>query len=747
MLHRCTAWVLGAVIACAVPAGVAGIVPPHPSVGALAEYIPVDAQLFLEVRDVANLSRTPAGAALGDVLAWVMNQVRAGAPSTQPSAGRGWRQLFASALGLQNDRVADLLLSGRLAIAADGLSELGAAVLVAEPANPAGVEALLKAQLVAGAQGRRVRQYRLGPEVAVATDGKVVVVGRQKSKTDLYARTAKLLESDRGLCLADLAEFRERVAEVPAASQIVCYMGTNLRRVKEEDSGNSGRFLLGPSLRCAALAIQATHQGLVVETAGQRVAPLAAQPVPHDPPVDVLLFLPSSVVAAWTYPVDYPGELKRLRASHSQGVIPFYLNLLQWRMKPDGLDNGLLRHLVGDTVFTIGQVTVRPRSGLNDAETLLMPTFALCVGVDAPDVVEATLEELAANVLRLVNLQSAPESRVTVHTETLTEADESTLLWCIPLATLFPPGALRELMGSLELSWAVADRRLVIGTHRETVRQIVLGQRGATPLMPADAIQAAMRRERLPDRLPDTMFVAQPAAASEIMESWLRYIAKNHPEMQQPQWWRQLRRQYGESQVQLGIRPAVGAAPGVVEVADTMPNWPAHGRLLKGDRITAVDGRKLDPKRAMQSLRDAVVTRPRDEKVRLSVIRQGREMAIEVSMPVSSSPADHVQPLVLLKEISDLSRMFAFASYVTWQPSRELVQTRLELRLTSAVTAASVGQPSNGMADEPRLSAFGKSTADSRREPPGLLIGAESVPQTRHPAATPAGAGQSTSEE
>jgi len=293
------------------------------------------------------------------------------------------------------------------------------------------------------------------------------------------------------------------------------------------------------------------------------------------------------------------------------------------------------------------------------------------------------------------------------------------------------------LMGSLELSWAVADRRLVIGTHRETVRQIVLGQRGEIPLMPADAIQAAMRRERLPDRLPDTMFVAQPAAASEIMESWLRYIAKNHPEMQQPQWWRQLRRQYGESQVQLGIRPAVGAAPGVVEVADTMPNWPAHGRLLKGDRITAVDGRKLDPKRAMQSLRDAVVTRPRDEKVRLSVIRQGREMAIEVPMPVSSSPADHVQPLVLLKEISDLSRMFAFASYVTWQPSRELVQTRLELRLTSAVTAASVGQPSNGMAGEPRLSAFGKSTAHSRREPPGIP-GADPFPGAKPAPATPA---------
>jgi hypothetical protein len=184
----------------------------------------------------------------------------------------------------------------------------------------------------------------------------------------------------------------------------------------------------------------------------------------------------------------------------------------------------------------------------------------------------------------------------------------------------------------------------------------------------------------------------------------------------------------------------------VVEVADTLLNWPAHGRLQKGDQITAVDGRKLDAERTLQSLRDALVMRPRDEKVQLTVIRQGRAIEVEVPMPVSSSPADHVQPLVLLKEISDLSRMFAFASYVTWQPSRELVQTRLELRLASAVRPAAVGEASSGMAGEPRLSAFGKSTTDSRREPPALP-GADAFPEARPANATPVGAGRGTSDK
>ncbi|HSW46215.1 MAG TPA: PDZ domain-containing protein [Phycisphaerae bacterium] len=689
MLRRLTCVVFGAVAACAVPA--IADTPVLPRVGLLAEYVPVDAQLFFEVRDAAGLSRTPAGEALGDVLAWLMGQVKA-AESGQ-AQGTGWKQLIAGALGFRNEQVADLLLSGRVAMAADGWNELPAAVLLAEPADTAAIESMLKEQLVPGTQDERVRRYRLGRDIEIAITGRIVLLGKRKTEADLYARTLDLLTSSRGLCLSDLAEFRERVGEVPVGAQGVFYLGTNLRRQEDASQPVTGWSLIGPRLRSAAVSIEIRPHGLVVETTGRRALPLEAVPTAQYPPIDALLFLPASAVAAWTYPLDYVGELDRLKAAYPQGVVAFYLRLLTWGMKPDALETGLLRHLVGETVFMLGHVAVRPLGGLGDDDILLVPSFALLVEVDDPETVEATLEEMAPNLLRLVNLRSAQESRVAVHAETLSDADESTIVRSIPLATLFPAGTMRELLGSTELSWAVADKRLVLGTHRETVRQIVLAHRGEAPLMPAEAIQQAMRRERSPRRPPETVFVARPGATAEIIDSWLRYIERRHPEMRQPQWWRQLRRQYTASQVQLGIRPAAASPPGMVEIAQTLPDWPAHGRLLPGDRITAVDGRKLDPQRALPSLRNALATRPSDDPLRLTVVRQGRPVEVDIPLASSSSPADHFQPLALLEQVSHLSKMFAFASYVTWQPSRELVQTRLELRLSPAMTAAASGRP------------------------------------------------------
>ncbi len=68
---------------------------------------------------------------------------------------------------------------------------------------------------------------------------------------------------------------------------------------------------------------------------------------------------------------------------------------------------------------------------------------------------------------------------------------------------------------------------------------------------------------------------------------------------------------------------------------------------------------------------------------------------LRLTMPASKSPADQVHPLALLEQVSRLSKRFAFASYVTWQPSRELVQTRLELRLASAGPVPAVDLPAD----------------------------------------------------
>jgi len=681
MSYRLTGWGVGILLSCASISLAADAVDAPARISVLAEHIPVDARLFLEVCDTHSLSELPAGAALRNVLAWLVAQVSS-AGEGPPPGEPGWRKLFAGAVGLADDRTADLLLDGRLAIAADGWRELAAAVLVAQPGNPTALEARLQPRLMLGSGRHRVRRYRLGPDHELSCDGRIVVVGRKDRGGDsLYARTLRLLQSDHGVSLADLASFRERMSEVPAGSQVVLYLGTNRRRHAQPQRSRGWGHVLGPLLQTAAVGVLLSDEGVAVETTGRLSAPPQAY-VARDPPIDALLFLPSSTVAAWTHPIDYAAEFRQFKAAYPQGIVRFFIDLLQGGMRPEALERDLLEHLVGDTVLIIGQVLARPKPLDPNHGSLQVPSLALMVETDDPDSVETALQQAAGNLLRLVNLQYAPEDYVRIETEPIGESDGT--IRSITLTRMFPAGVARELLGSFEVSWTVADRWLVMATHGETVRQIVLARRGQIPLMSAEAVQQAMRRVRHPRRLPDMVLVAQPGAAGEMIDSWLRYIAQYHPEMLERQWWQRLRRQYLASQVQLGILPAVGASNGAVEVAQTLPNWPAHNLLQPGDRIIAVDDRALEPDRTLRSLRNRLALRDHDDRVRLTVVRDGHERDVEIPMPASVSPAAYVQPFDLLKQISELSHRFSFASYATWQPSRDRVRTRLELRLATA---------------------------------------------------------------
>lgn len=694
---------------------------------ALAEYVDVDARIFLEVRDANVLKHSAAGLALGEVLASLVSQVKGpespiqfsttgdhnstvGNPASsqpaaegpgvatrpmvdgplpaplfeagaagRPSNGLAWRKLFAGALGLEGEQTADLLLDGCLAVAVDGWQELSNAVLIAHPTRPEALESYLAARRIPVGDGRRVRRYALARDHELACDGRVAVVGLRSRPGDLYTRTLALLEAERGVSLADLAEFRERMSEVPAGSHIVLYLGSNRRRARQAESALGWLPIMAALPRSAVVGVTLTQQGVEVE-ATSRLAEVGAPPVSRDPPIENLLFLPASTLAAWTQPIDYVERYRQLRAANPQGVVRFFMDVLQWQMPTGGLEQHLFGHLVGDTVVMVGAVSVCP-PGRDATDGLLeVPSLAVTVETDDPDSVEGILEQLGRNLLRLVNLQYPPEEQIDLTHEVVGDGGAS--IRSVSLGSLLPPGAARELFGSVEFSWAVADRWVIVATHRETVRQIMLARRGEVPLMPADAVQQAMARTQHPRRLPDMVLVAQPRIAATIIHSWLRYIDRHHPEMLDIGWWQQLRRRYWASQVQLGIMPVVGVVPGEVQVSQTLPNWPAHGRLEPGDRIVAVDGRPLAVDQAMQSLRERLARRRRDDRVTLTVVRGGDRQEIEIPMGAGGGfPADYVQPLALLRQLAELSDSFAFASYVTWQPSRDLVKTRLELRL------------------------------------------------------------------
>lgn len=678
----------------------------------LARYVPADARVFLEINDTRFMSSTPAGSAISEIAAWLMQQVKDPGDSIADGS-TGLPAMFSQAIGLKDNRVADLILTGRLAIAADSGSELSSAVLLALPNDVSALEAHLRMEQKVAETLPALRQYQLGPHHALATDGRLVIVGRKGGEgakaADLYNRTLELVQSDRGICMFDLAEFQERMAEVPANSSITFYHNSNRRRPRQVAVAGPWPFM-SSSLRSVAVGGIIREQDVIIETSGRLESPasvLSAQ----EPPVDALLFLPSSTLVAWTCPIRYSAEYRQLKAAYSRDLARFYIELIEWGMAGGRLERDLLNHLVGDSVLIVGQTTVSPKGRTAAEQCVQIPTFALAIETDNPASVDGVMLQIASNLLRVVNLQlpsgaqakieedslngSEPTSTVAGNgddLQTILPVVSSVSVRSVPLATLLPAGAVRELLGSLELSWTVADGWLIVATHRNTVRQIMEARRGHSSLMPADPLQQAVGRIQPPRRFPDTVLVAQPGAVAGVIDSWLNYLGNHHPEMLQAQWWNRLRSQYVSSRIQLGVVPGK-VTNGEVEVARTYPDWPAHGQLLVGDHIIAVDGQLLDPQKALQSLRDQLAKRSHEDRVTVTVLRAGQKVDVPISMLSSSSPAANVHPLSLLKQIARLSRIFIFASYTTWQPSRDMIQTRLELRI-APVTTRSAGKKS-----------------------------------------------------
>jgi len=645
--------------------------PPEP---VLARSVPAEAKLFLELGDLEDLLNSPLGSTMAGMLSGLV-------PAYTRPAGEesGWRQWFAEAVGLPGAKAPDLLLSGRLALAAEGWSGLGDAVLLAEPDDSAALERELESALKPPDADQKVRRYRLSSNHELACDGRTAVVGLPASWSGLYDRTVGLLGSEHGVSLADLAEFRARTSALPAGCQLVLYGGTNRRTGSAGLVTGSWWPAAWPQLESAAVGVAVTSTGVTVETNG-RLIQGGSNAGTGDPPVHVLSRLPASTVVGWTHSISYVQEFQRLEAAYPEGILRFYIDVLRSGLAPGVLEERLLSHLVGDSIFMIGQARTRPAISDDPDGRLRLPSCALAVETDDPYAVELMMQHLAGNLLRLLSFSPGPEGEARIENEAL--GDGGTI-HSIPLGRLFSSRTGGALLRSLAISWAVADRWLVVGTDSGTVREIIQARRGRGAVMPAGVIQEAMRQVRLSRGSAEIVLVAQPRLGAQMIDSWMAYVSRHHPEMLESEWWWRLRQKQHARTVQLGILPA-RVSPGQVEVSRTFLNWPAHGRLQAGDRILAVDGQMLDKtpskQQTLRSLREKVAMRRDPQHVTLLVMRDGRQMEIAIAMPAAALGADRLQPVQLLGKVADLLRLFTSASYAAWREPPDVVKARLELR-------------------------------------------------------------------
>jgi hypothetical protein len=659
---------------------------------ALSRSVPADARLFLGVRDTAELLRTPVGATLAGAIAGLTHAEAppadtqpASAPSGLSPADRGalhWPRWFGRAVGLPTARAAELLLDGEVALAARGWSGLGEAVLLARPTDCAGFERELSAA-IQPIDDARPRRYSLSDDHELVCDGTVASVGLTKGPLGLYEQTVRLMAGEGGAALGDLAEFRNRVSSLPEGTQIVLYGGSDGR-------GASGAlFWPGwwpaswPRLQSAAVGVSVGAEAVRIECSG-RLAPGSPRWGSAAAPVHVLSHVPASTLAAWTQAIDYVQHFRHLTRGSDQAGL--YDSLLQAGLGPQAIEETLLVHLVGDSILILGRTRARTAAtaGADGEPALLLPTLTLAVETDDPYAVELAMLHLAENLILLLNQASELDVPIQIRDESVGGGG---VISSVPLSRLFPARIACVFLGSLEISWTVADRWLIVGTHAGAVREVVQAWRGGSEVMPADLVTEVMRQVRISRGSAEKVLIAQPRWAAEMIDSWMAYLRREHPEVLQADWWRRLRQKQQAREVQLGILPR-RVGPGEIEVESTGPGWPAHGRLLPGDRIRGVGGEPLstalDTEQTLETFRSMVALRKSPERLTLMVIREGREMDVEVPMPVSPSSDPSLPPIQFLRRVADLLRLFDSASYAAWHQPPDVLKARFELKMTGS---------------------------------------------------------------
>lgn len=652
---------------------------------ALARSVPADARLFLEVADVHAFLQARAGQEFAELLAELM-PAPATRPATQPAVN--WQESLGQKLGLHDGEAARLLFGGRAALVSDSWNNIDDLVLLTEVVDAVAMEKVLEKRygLIPSGEGQggvSVRRYRLEDGHELACDGQVAVIGQTARHAGLYERTVNLWATGRRATLADLVDFRERTSGLPANANIVFYSGPAVRG----PAAASALSIFWPDVNSVAVGVVMNGRVVTLETCASMQTESAVSGA--EPPVDALLRLPANTVAAWTRPIRYRDEFKQLDAANPDGPVRFYLTVLQTGLPAGTLEGGLLQHLVGDSVISIGQQTIKPLLG-DEAETLVLPTLALTVETDDPDAVAGVVDRMGENLLGLLNLQPPGGEPLTIQKTPL--GSDGTVVRSLAVGRYF--GAtqpLGEFLGSVELSWTVADRWLIVATNPDTVRQMVAARRGETE--PATVTGARRTLALVGDRKGSVQMalIARPDATAAMIDSWMTFIKNHHPEMLQAQYWERLRRQHLANNVQLGAVPRLTNGTEIT-VDRTMPGWPAHGVLQAGDRILSVDGQAINAANPLVSLRELVAARRKPDQVTLQIVRAGQPAEVTITKLPVPLEAQQIQPLALLGNIADLMRVFSSASYVTWQPSGERVNARLELELAPGVPGAGVAK-------------------------------------------------------
>ncbi|MCB9865461.1 MAG: PDZ domain-containing protein [Phycisphaerales bacterium] len=622
--------------------------PRGPALPPLAQYVPDDAGLFVEIDGLLDNSLL-----LREQHIWPVIERLLGAEDPDG----GWPAALATNLGADSTASMVQLFRQRVALAAPNWQNLGEGIIVFTNASPRAMSAFFRRAGSDPVETRgQVRLYRSRGGMWIANLGPTVVLGRARGPQTMFDRATALLAEPGAKSLVAAESFRTCLADLQGPHLIWAYWST------PGPSAEAGGGLTDwwPALRQGALAVRARDNTLQIALRGLRDADAET---PYQPRVRLerLLTLPQLTLAAWATSIDARELYTAARAADPPRE---YAHL--WRLLTEQVD--------GDTFADQVIAKVGPRCivcfSANFRSQKLEPQLALLIeSVDAPAVV-AALQEHAQ---RLAESASA-DANFQVDVEDYTGVAVHTLTW--------PRGESGDTLAALMAQGvapaaAALDGWVVLATSRDQIFDIIDARSGLV-----QRLAEVMPQDWGTLRQAGSVAVLQPILAESMVRYWGSALEQRQAERQ--------------SRTRLGVQVETDPSPGVVVVTSVDSNGPAANLLAPGDQIVGCDHQLLHMSGALPHLRTLVAAADGHQPVMLRVLRDGvmQEVAL-VLPPVENPPPQGLASLFSqLGPVEGLTQSIPCAVLAVERPSTKGYRAQLMLTVQTPQTQAPPVPPS-----------------------------------------------------
>lgn len=657
------------------------------SIGAdssFAQFVPADVRAFAEVYDLAGLADH-----LGQNGAWgTWTQLVAG-QTLQPGVTVEWGQRVGRILGMSLAEAARDLFGRQVAVAAPSHEDLAEGVVLARAPDDKVIASLIarnqaKPQLpIAG-----VPCYTLREGLSLAVKDGIIVLGQRAGQAGLFEKTVTLLSGEGGPPrLSTSPEFVEQVARLPSGTQGVLYLdlpssssGSTTRG--ERSSGSMWRSEPAwSSFRRLTVGLYDREGGLDLRIRGVSNRPIDHMG-PRSVPLDSLGRLPRSTLLVWARTAGLTDLYRQALADRNpEGlVVRSYLELVQVLLRPADLEKDLLAKLGPQVMLVWGRKTDQPTEA---AEPIELPLLSVLIESKEAEAISPLLQRLGERFLGWMKVEYA-RAKQTLDLSVEQTTHRGVVIYRMAIGSLFKGNTLCPYLTTLELSWAGTDGWLVISTHPDHIRQII-DARTADPAR-TFADTKAFKSIRQHDGI-TSLVVMQPTAIADLLQSWVDYCSRHAPRVLEPLWWKRMVVRRSGRRAELGIIMKEGSEPGRVTVASpVLPEMPATGRLMPGDKICAVDGVSLSEDHPEEDLRDLVALR-RDAGVVLRVERAGK--LLDVRIPLPPPPplpvAADWDPVRSIRHLISLGKNFEVLGYLGTEAASPLFDATLVLRVHSGL--------------------------------------------------------------